>query len=620
MSGTLTRISDKSRGFLNKHVLKRRPAAPARPQGAAPDEAPLTPGQAELLAQVMAQPASTAPRVQRKPEPGRTANVSPDRVIAHQAEGAGRDSPDPDDIAPAPAPAVPIQLTTYAQVVDISMDDDASSSSSEESELDYEEKYVKPVHAKIEASPTPSGMKTKPVGPEYDGEHNQRGWRGSPTTAGKTDIKTRSFTAEEQKQNELTMRKDGSFFREAGDLGGQKVGYAMDGSGRMVGFGEHDSRMVATNEKGEETAFPADDEQAILAGHRTVQPGERLEVMHHSTALGGDVVLGDDGKPVLGADGKPVLRARPVASAGFVSFDVFGKIARISNLSGHYKPGVEYLAQAIEHLLVQGAFFKEEVTDTSGRPLSTFSKEGQLFAATQKRLAAAAGMSDRITGLTAALQAAEAEGDTAAEAGLGKTLVQLQKELDDETKKITAAKDVLSKLGIGPSNRLRPGVQAEYLQPKAGATGAEVRTAQSSTMSAYDFLKTGGGNRDAAFAKSEMAQLVLARGKLRRGDLEKLEVLLANTPPWSKADTTEVLRIKNAWDNEVANIEAEARSKAFPARGGAAPEDVDAALRGFGINPDNASDAYAADGDSSSESESDSESDSEDEKAASRSN
>ena len=611
MSETLSRISGKGRGFVNKHILKRKTAAPARPQAAAPVAPPAALAAAAIVLPSAAQPAEPRAAVAKRrsslDQAGNDAGEGGFDAGRALPDQAGNDSPealDTGDSSPAMPPAIlgqPAQMAErYAKKdhgtygipnfgEESSSEEERSSKEerSSEEEPDFEEQYRAPKkHAVVSAEASPTGMKTKSIGAEYAGEFQKNAWRGGGKGPGaeRTDIVTRMYSEEEQKQNALTMDKNGAFKRGGRGVEGETAGYAMDGSGRMVAFDENTDILATTDSAGAVTKEETSDGRAIRSGLIKPGPGERLEMPHHSTALGGEAVPGEDGKPVLDAAGEPVMQARQAASAGFVSFDFDGKIVKISNCSGHYKPGVDFLIQAVEHLLVQGAFFEGKVTDAQGRTLNSKTKEGQLYEATQARLAEAAKMADRVTDLTAALQSAEAKGDEKAQAALGTTLNDLGAKLAALTKKIGEAKAVLGKLGVGPSNRVRRDASAEFVDTKQGMTGLDVRTRPTKEMQAYEFLKTGGGNITQAKLKSDLGREILARSKLGRDDRTKLEALTAKDTPLTKEEAKELTRLKTAWDNAVEDAAAEQRTKQAAAGAGAgSPPDIEGALKGLGV-------------------------------------
>ena len=648
MRDTVSRLTDRGRRFLNKHVLRQPVVPPARPQTAAPRNnspaRPLAPAPAQRPGSALPRDGLAIPHdgvYSGLPDRSQVSNDSPEErshVELMATDPAGDDSPEelasyetlpttsettgestsvPDHV-PLLAPS---NYTTLMQLQEAASNSaagrafqflsESSSESNSEEELDVEEKYGAKQHAKIDEAATPTGMKAKPVGAEYAGEHNKAAWRGTtPEAAEQTHVATRLFTEQEQQQNELVMGKDGQFTKDGRSVAGQSLGYVMDASGRMVAFKETDNQIATTDMDGNTTKEDTSDGPAILAGRkRRLRPNQRLETIHHSSVLGGDAVVGEDGEAALDAKGKPILRSRPAASAGFVKFDYFGKIITISNSSGHYKPSVDYLAQAIEHLLKQGAFFKNEVTDADGKRLKRNSKEAQLYAATQAKLTEAGHLAERVAGLTEALAAAEENQDEEAQAALDTRLKEAAGKLDALKKKVDEAKTVLGKLGVGPSNRVRQEVQASYLDVKPGMTGAAIRAAPTRTMPAYTFLKTGGGNSDQAALKMDLVQEILSLRRFSRADHGRMTELGKKEPDaLSDKEAKELVKLSKRWkiaENAImADKEATRRSEAGTG-GAAAIPNVEAALAKLGV-PLRDEDSSSSESDSDSESESES--------------
>jgi hypothetical protein len=509
----------------------------------------------------------------------------------------------------------PYAALTRNGMAALSADDDdlefslSDSSSEEEGPSTPRQPVAQPrQYARVDTEQSATGMKAKSVGAEYHGEHNQAAWRGgTPELRGRTNVVTRLYNDEEQRQNELVMGPDGGFTKGGRGVANAKLGYAMDASGRMVAFDENkDTRLITTGWDGVARVSEATNATGVLTGDRMLPANQRLEAAHHATVLGGDVVTDEDGNPVMDTTGRPVMRSRPAASAGFMEFDVNGKIVKISNASGHYKPTVDYLMQGIEHLLKQGAFFTNEVVDGDGQPLQPRSKEGQLYRAMQAKVTEAGALAERIAGLTEALAKAEQQQNAKAQAAIAGNLEALRAELDALNKRVNDAKAVLNKLGVGPANRVNPGARAEYIDVQAGMDGADVRKGKMQSMPVQDFLASGGGNTAQAANKAQVGQEIVGRGQFTRSDFDMMQELGARNPnELSAADARKLADLRKKFEAarqlHMANKEAEDRAARVAAATGDTslkPGAVEEALAGLGGAP-----AEEADADPSSESE-----------------
>src|SRR5262249_47296442 len=127
----------------------------------------------------------------------------------------------------------------------------------------------------------------------YEGEHNQAAWRAKGTlSAGETRLTTKLNSEEERSKNTLEQRADGSFQKRSGvKVAGKKLGYAMDPkTGEMVAF-EDKATLIKADGKRKKL----DTTSGLPVGGLEKDAEARIEVTHHSTALGGDVVKNEDG-------------------------------------------------------------------------------------------------------------------------------------------------------------------------------------------------------------------------------------------------------------------------------------------------------------------------------------
>jgi hypothetical protein len=367
--------------------------------------------------------------------------------------------------------------------------------------------------APVDTTPTPTGMKAKRVADGYEGEHNQAAWRNWGVAKDNTQITTKLYTDEERAANTLQLDEGGRNRKGDGSsVASKEVGYAMDASGKVVTFKENKAEIITTDADGNATRRDAGGLDDIKDTVRA-DPGARAELTHHSTVLGGDEVTDEDGKPVLDGEGRPMMRSRAAASAGVLKFDFLGRIVKINNNSGHYKPQVDYLLQAVEQLTKQGAFFEDDITDADGNILSGDDKRLRLYDAVKDKLKHAQTLGDRAATLTEALAAAE---DARDQADIADDLGQLSAEIDQLNTDVAQAQKVLRKLGVAPSQTLREDAKVEFLDIKPGMTPFQIKTASTEKMRVKKFLKSGGGNLEALDQKKDVLDEIRSAGKRTR--------------------------------------------------------------------------------------------------------
>jgi len=347
-------------------------------------------------------------------------------------------------------------------------------------------------------TPVETGMKTKRVDAKYEGEHNKAGWRKEiwKVDAEDTRITTKLYSKEEQAANRLVQKAGGKFKMGDGQATDNlKKGFAMDETGRMVAFKEDEKEKITSD------PYDGEERREETTAHPTAvvrsDPNARVEVTHHSTALGGESVYDEDGKPVRDAESRRIMRSKPAALAGIVEFNNEGQIKNITNQSGHYKPTVDYLLQGVEYLMKQGAFFEDEVvrmTDNVAegekyKPLKDSDPDYKLYKNVQAKLADGKKLAARIRALSEAL---DKEEDEKKAAEIGGQLEKLKGELDTLKALVDKSQEDLRKKGVGPANRLRRDARAEFLDVKPDMTGSEVHAAQTTIQHVGDFLATGG--------------------------------------------------------------------------------------------------------------------------------
>lgn len=113
-------------------------------------------------------------------------------------------------------------------------------------------------------------------------------------------------------------------------------------------------------------------------------------------------------------------------------------------------------------------------------------------------------MQQELAQTEASLKSATAKGAARRVEQLTGELARLGSRLETLTKTVDQTTSVLQKLGIAPSQRIRHGVTAEYLDIKPGMTGPEIKVAKFEKMPVDAFLKSGGGNTAQAQQKGEL--------------------------------------------------------------------------------------------------------------------
>lgn len=331
-------------------------------------------------------------------------------------------------------------------------------------------------HAEVETgSGDDPGFKPRARGADYEGEESQVGtWREGRKRADETEEEyaariasghfvTRTLDAEERAATRTSIDDRGTLRDADGNaLSGRKM-YAMDAETGAMAVGDEGYGIRDLDADGN----PVGDLQDPVGGdYRTnialaKQSGgtKRVEATHHSTL----------------AEGKDV------AAAGFIETSG-GKVDRISNASGHYKPQFEHLLQAVEHLMKTGAMLDTEIVNHKGdsvaddnpKALAVYTKVQTLI----KSLDA-----DRKS-IAAVLKSLEGEAidDSDAAALDGKIKTHAAR-----TEIAQKAIEALRKMGIGPKNAMTGKVDMTYAS--AGATGHAFRaSAETETLHAHEFL------------------------------------------------------------------------------------------------------------------------------------
>ena len=308
---------------------------------------------------------------------------------------------------------------------------------------------------------TLKGFSLQGLREEYQGEDRKMGWR-TPTPK-KTRADFGSDAEYDQylakfKALEASDRTTTKYFNDA-ERDAAKV--TFDEKGRAVGklTGNADGTVSGPEDvmRNKSVEYVADEKGTLHqfrpetreTGERMFQPvaGKEVaktQVTHHSSVLAGGAVAG----------------------AGELELDYEGYVKKISNKSGHYKPGAAQMIQLLEELARQGALLDKsyQMPDAQGKGQPLAGKPKEIFDAIEK-----------------------------VEGGLRKKLAEGQS-IEPDLAAIKKGKEALAKLGVAPANKFR-NVQVEFLEGADKKKGADVRTTAGATSTAEEFLRSGGGAR-----------------------------------------------------------------------------------------------------------------------------
>ena len=316
---------------------------------------------------------------------------------------------------------------------------------------------------KAQAKLNASGVAPQQLRPNYVGEEKEKGWRTDVSletlkrkldnkeitqarydelaakveqTRHSTERVTKYFDEGERKAAEITFAEDGTA-RGKTDI--KDDGTAGGPEGKLRG-----AREFVMDEDGKLHQFQ---QKVRPTGKQFVSvTGKTLDedaATHHSSILAG----------------------KAVANAGEMEFDAEGKLKKISNKSGHYKPGAGQMIQSLEQLAKQGALLDKTYVMADGSPLQGKAKA----------------LYEQVTKVQESLAKKIKDG----------------KEIDAEVAAIAKAKTLLSKLGAAPSNKMR-NVEVGFIEGADKKTGMGVHTAKQDVSSAGEFLSSGGGYVDAS--------------------------------------------------------------------------------------------------------------------------
>jgi len=376
----------------------------------------------------------------------------------------------------------------------------------------------------------PFGFKTKSVGNEYVGEHEKGTWRTGVNPDDPRFI-TRKYTDEERARMTLDVDGGGVVRNADGSVTNESTEYVLDPrTGKMVklpGTMEAVSVDPATGERIRTVISPRDSGRAL-------KEGKRVEAVHHSTALGGYDV-GEGGQPVL----------KGVANAGSVTVEN-GKVKRVSNASGHYKPKLVQILQTVEHLARQGALLDKTLVDAEGHKLSD--AHPGAFALYQAVTKARAGAKQHAAEARKIMARMDEVVKDAGAAGADEQIKALDDELDrslgellDIKTKTDRALKLLTRIGAGPANKIDPGAKVEFIDGGDDITGLEFRMKAKTTISpAEQFMKSGGGNQQQVGTKNALMDELKAKTAATRERLDKKGIVTEADGPMPTEDDFQV--------------------------------------------------------------------------------
>ena len=447
--------------------------------------------------------------VEDKPEIQRAASYSEPEIPASQARQAYGQQIPVQDARVADGQQVPVQ-PTVAQPgpVEGSQPPGASGPAHVSKEFVEQMKGIDLVKGKhgdaAQTDPNEFGFKTKQVGQEYVGEHEKAGWH-APRDPENKNYTTRRYTDEERKENTLDVDAEGNVRTADGKLANEDTEYVLDPkTGKMIKLKMRVEEVSKDSVTGETVRTPLSGQTVRQA----LQDGKKLESTHHSSPLGGYD---------MNSEGQPVRKG--VAGAGGVEIKD-GKVKKITNASGHYKPKLVQLLQTLEHLAKQGAILDKTIVDSEGRNLKdTNPKAFAVYGAVKKAGEKAKQLAADAKKMMAQMDESDSEEEVLALAGeldtINKTLLDIQAKTD-------AAAAMLRGIGAGPANKIDPGVEVDFVEGKDDLTGLQFHTDAKRTKSpASEFMKTGGGNTDQAQKKTAALNELKTRTAEERGQLDE---------------------------------------------------------------------------------------------------
>ena len=254
---------------------------------------------------------------------------------------------------------------------------------------------------------------------------------------------------------------------------------------------------------------------------KAVKSLENLEVMKSKIAA----TLSADSIPVWQHHSSPT-QGKDVAGAGEMDYKD-GRITKISNVSGHYKPQFVHLAQTIEHLMRMGFMLSQKVTyiddDGKGQPLTAESNP-KLFKLYEKVKDELAKLPSLQKDVAAKQQELDVELEDSAKQELEAEIEKLKKQIEPIEKGLA----LLNKMGVGAENKPEAKVQfLDGIQGKAGHEIHQMKNALGDHPDVNEFLSTGGGQKTAkgdstvAQAKGNVLDELKQKTKEKRESLDE---------------------------------------------------------------------------------------------------
>lgn len=336
-------------------------------------------------------------------------------------------------------------------------------------------------HAEVETGDGGEhGFKPRARGAEYEGEESQVGaWRSTNKRDDESQeayerriasghFVTRTLNEEERAETRTSTDDHGRLRDDEGYLVAGKKMYTMDArTGELnvgdEGYGIRDLDAEGNPDgdlRGGFSGIKQDSRAAARSGGQ-----QRVEATHHST-------LADGGE---------------VASAGFIETED-GKVRKITNSSGHYKPRFEHLLQAVEHLMKTGAMLDTEIVDHEGN--SVEDSNPKAFAVYTKVQTLIKSLDADKKSIEAALAGLTEEAIGEDEAAALDRKIKTHAARTETAQKALAA---LRKMGIGPRNAMTGEVELTYAG--GDVSGHTFRSAETERMQAHELLMgTGAGN------------------------------------------------------------------------------------------------------------------------------
>ncbi|KIN66146.1 hypothetical protein Z946_625 [Sulfitobacter noctilucicola] len=314
-------------------------------------------------------------------------------------------------------------------------------------------------HAEVDTDvTTEQGMKPKARLDEYEGEFEKAGWRNKANPDSTVSM-TRKLTDEEAEKQTYSTNAEGKLVDKDGneikDDKKRLMTMSPDSGDITIGNDEHVILRELNPDGSPTDRYQTMPRAQALQMAKASGGTKRVEYQHHST----------------GAQGKDV------ASAGHIDTKD-GKVTRIDNSSGHYRPAFEHLLQAVEHLLKTGAMLDTTIVDKDGNELEDSNPKA--FKLYQKTQILIQGLNADKAVLVKLADAADKGGDPA-------KLQAAKETYDKKVKTITAALDAMKKMGIGPANKITGEVEFTYAD--ASGTALEfITSVEEEKLSTKEFL------------------------------------------------------------------------------------------------------------------------------------